>query len=183
MRADLRNLISIPRSRTVNFSGSNVLDLALASRSLYAVNANSIVSHAFPCCVRGGECCPADGQKRAASCCFHWRVQQWMNRTLWHVSPEENLIMSSTRSSWYDQPWRTYPVGLDLRRFSPHELHLDLQRQDAMHVAASTIGRGFSYYQAPNETEVRRRRRQRAYEEHATRRVRQPSASASQGAQ
>ena len=76
-RADLRNLLCVPRSRAEGFVGSHVLDLAVAPRSLQAVNRATIAEYAFPCCRKGGECCTALG-----SCCSFRQVHTFLNSQL-----------------------------------------------------------------------------------------------------
>ena len=85
MRADLRNLLNVPRSRTRAFHGSNVLDLAVASRVLIAVTNETISNHAFPCCKPGGACCPWRDSRQISTqvgCCAHFRVNEWLRRTV-----------------------------------------------------------------------------------------------------
>ena len=77
MRCDTRNLLNLPRGRAAAFTGSHTLDLAVAARSLIAVDAASIFEYAFPCCRRGGACCPFS----QPGCCSHWRVGEWLART------------------------------------------------------------------------------------------------------
>jgi hypothetical protein len=82
-RADTRNLLNVPRSLIPSLRGSNVLDLAIASRSLIAIDAATVGRHAFPCCAPGAECCPRTGRNRLVnSCCAHFRVNAWMNRVM-----------------------------------------------------------------------------------------------------
>ena len=53
MRADCRNLLCIHRGARSQFRGSDVLDMAVAARAMFPVDAKSILWHAFPCCARG----------------------------------------------------------------------------------------------------------------------------------
>ena len=76
MRADFRNLLHLPRTRS--FLGSSTLDLAVAARALVAVDGNTIRNYAFPCCEPGGGCCPLSRGRPAGSCCAHWRVHAWL---------------------------------------------------------------------------------------------------------
>ena len=77
-RADCRNLLSIPRPAS-RFHGSAALDLATATRRLVAVDNTTIASHAYPCCMRGGECCrPAT----PGGCCSLKAVNAWLEGTL-----------------------------------------------------------------------------------------------------
>ena len=89
MRMDCRNLLGLPRRSPIQ--DSNILDLAVASRSLVRVNASSIFQEAYPCCRPGGACCPT--QSRGAkvlgdpSCCY-WRhvrrhLQQLLSTEVW----------------------------------------------------------------------------------------------------
>ena len=99
MRADTRNVLHIPRKRATSFVSSHVLDMAIASKVLFAVDAKSILNFAFPCCARGRECCPDQW------CCPHWRVQMYLNRVLKSGGDD---IRRFTRTSWYDEKWHVW---------------------------------------------------------------------------
>lgn len=75
-RMDIRNVLSLPRSRRGQWVSSNTLDLALAARVLHPVDATTILSHAFPCCRSGGECC-----KNSFRCCLPRDVRLWVTQT------------------------------------------------------------------------------------------------------
>ena len=141
MRADLRNLLAIPRARGGHFLGSSVLDLASTSRLLQAVNESSIGTKAFPCCVKGGACCPSEH----AMCCSHNSVHKWMQREFASGRGGASLL-GSTRSSWYDSA---------KMRFRPHGEMVDLGEWDAQksHTApegSHIRGVGFGYYREPS---------------------------------
>ena len=102
MRADMRNVLHIPRKRAHLFVGSHVLDMAISSKVLFAVNANTILKFAFPCCARGRECCPGPDHRY---CCTHWRVHMYLNRVI--TSGGED-IQRFTRTSWYDEKWHVW---------------------------------------------------------------------------
>ena len=77
-RMDIRNVLSLPRSRRNRWLSSNALDLALAARVLHPVDDTTILSHAFPCCRSGGACC-----KHPSRCCLGYgpqRVGLWLTR-------------------------------------------------------------------------------------------------------
>jgi hypothetical protein len=91
MRADCRNFLAIPRRRERAFAGSPTLDLATLGKTLFPVDATTISAHAFPCCARGGACCPGHQH-----CCTHWAVEQWMR----HSGAD---LQWFTRNRWYEQ--------------------------------------------------------------------------------
>ena len=78
LRADCRNLICLPHSRRRRFLGSPVLDLATASRKLFQVDADSMRTHAYPCCADGAECCLRGSTHR--HCCTKETVTAWMRK-------------------------------------------------------------------------------------------------------
>ena len=47
-----------------------------AARAIFAVNANSVHEHAYPCCKPGGKCCPALGSR----CCRSGDTLRWHRR-------------------------------------------------------------------------------------------------------
>ena len=148
VRADYRNLLSLPRSRAAQLAGSNVLDLAVAARALLAVDASTIRHYAFPCCAPGGECCP-DAVAVRNSCCAHWRVHEWMQRELREGKLDIGLSYL-TRTTWYDQGERRLRPHAQLLRLQ----ETDLQRSDLVNATGqlrkgSAFGAGgFSYYRA-----------------------------------
>ena len=75
-RYDGRNLLCVPRSRRAELALSSTLDLAAAARAIFAVNANSVHEHAYPCCKPGGKCCPALGSR----CCRSGDTLRWHRR-------------------------------------------------------------------------------------------------------
>ena len=95
MKADCRNLLALPRRREAAFAGSPALDLATLSKTLFAVDATTVHSHAFPCCARGGVCCPTP-----RTCCTHWQVEQWLRRTNADGGAD---LQYFTRTRWYEQ--------------------------------------------------------------------------------
>ena len=104
MRADVRNLLHVPRSRKGSFVGSNALDLAVAAKVLFAVTPRTIASFAFPCCRRGGECCPVgpSGKLARNTCCMHWKVHEWLREALQLGLDDTRRF---TRTTWYDEKW------------------------------------------------------------------------------
>ena len=95
MQADLRNLLHIPRSRRKQLERSNVLDLAVASRVLFAITADTVQDFAYPCCRLGGVCCPTPQH-----CCSHNLVHQWMKSVVQHGGAD---LQWYARTTWYDQ--------------------------------------------------------------------------------
>ena len=75
-RYDGRNLLCVPRSRRAELALSSTLDLAAAARAIFAVNANSVHEHAYPCCKPGGKCCPTLGSR----CCRSGDTLRWHRR-------------------------------------------------------------------------------------------------------
>ncbi|KAL1510234.1 hypothetical protein AB1Y20_006560 [Prymnesium parvum] len=100
MQADIRNLLHIPRARRPLFRGSNVLDVAVASRTLFAVTAETIGGFAYPCCRLGEPCCPS-----SYHCCSHNLVNKWLNSIVRQGGAD---LQWSTRTSWYDQQMHVF---------------------------------------------------------------------------
>jgi len=129
-RADIRNVLSIPRSRRYDFQSSATLSLAVQARVLLMVTNETISEHAFPCCKRGGACCPLVGPGGSASyCCSLSRVHKWMNRVVRRGGED---LQWSTRTTWYDQHWHILWPGL-----------FEIQQQERLR-NASTAGLSFN---------------------------------------
>ena len=149
MRADFRNLLHLPRTRS--FLGSSTLDLAVAARALVAVDGNTIRNYAFPCCEPGGGCCPLSRGRPAGSCCAHWRVHAWLVEQAKAGAIDLSLAFA-TRTTWYDQKARRFAAHAHLQRMQAH----DLRRADLLNASGRvhTPGPGgFSYYEAGYEKE------------------------------
>ncbi|KAL1528925.1 hypothetical protein AB1Y20_010247 [Prymnesium parvum] len=74
-RYDCRNLLALPKGSGAHFHTSHVLRGVAASERLFAVNAASIMTHAFPIpCTRGGPCCHTG----PFHCCKQRCVHAWM---------------------------------------------------------------------------------------------------------
>jgi len=84
--------------------GCGAVDIALSSRALIPVEAETISGLAFPCCRRGEECCPVDPGGRRRECCTHAKVHQWMQRIVREGGSDLQFV---TRTTWYDQKWAT----------------------------------------------------------------------------
>lgn len=135
MRADLRNVIHFPKERYALLQGSSGLDLAVSLRGLQAVNASTLPQHAFPCCVRGGECCPVDRKGAVHSCCSHGLVHKWMNRAVRGGGAD---LQWFTRTTWYDQHFHVFQRAKAL-----------LHHQHEEWAGRSISGVGFSYNTPP----------------------------------
>lgn len=142
LRADLRNLLHLPRSRSADFEGSHVLDLAVASKVLLPLTHKEISRFAFPCCARDSECCPcltlprrrsrsrsAAGQ-RCPHCCSHWRVHAYLNKQLASAGEDTRRF---TRTMWYDEWWQ---------RWHPHARAPSRWLRSAL-LARNSSARGF----------------------------------------
>lgn len=132
IRADIRNLLHVPREMHASLRDMGALDVAVAARALQAVSAETIGQHAFPCCVRGGECCPAGGR----DCCAHYRVDRWLRQS---GGDHGGDLQWFTRHTWYDQSWL---------RFGRADEMLLLQQQ------VRARGAGFSYLGKPNRSRL-----------------------------
>ena len=121
MRADCRNLLCIHRGARSQFRGSDVLDMAVAARAMFPVDAKSILWHAFPCCARGGACCPPGrGPKRLwPGCCSHGRVHEWLSQQI-ATGGTDVRWFAATR--WYDQGHFTYRKHSVLHALHTREL-------------------------------------------------------------
>lgn len=85
-RMDCRNLIHLPDRWRSRFGGSKVLADARASSQLVPVDEHSVLQFAYPCCARGGRCCPSisteelgtgkslQGSSEPAACCTEKQV-------------------------------------------------------------------------------------------------------------
>ncbi|KAG8464903.1 hypothetical protein KFE25_012266 [Diacronema lutheri] len=74
VRADCRNILAFPRSRHAEFDGSPTLKLALTTLALLPTSASVVAEQGFPCCARGGACCPA----AHGPCCTERTTSQWL---------------------------------------------------------------------------------------------------------
>ena len=137
-RADIRNILNVPHERTAKLLGSPILDLAAQSRKLFAVDASTIHQFAFPCCVKGRACCPAE--RRYAECCAHYRVSEWMSDVLNHGGAD---LQWGTRATWYDQ--RLWVWGPQLA----HVQHQEMTRN------TSSQYYGLSYNKEPPANEYK----------------------------
>jgi hypothetical protein len=124
VRADLRNLLHVPREQHKRFAGSSGLDLAVALRGLQAVNASTLSQHAFPCCARGAECCPIGRRGHTRSCCSHGAVHKWLNRVVQHGGAD---LQWSTRTTWYDQHRHIFQRARDLLHYQEEERRRPLE--------------------------------------------------------
>ena len=104
-RMDIRNVLSLPRSRRGQWVSSNALDLALAARVLHPVDATTILSHAFPCCRAGGECC-----KDSFRCCLPRDVRLWVTQ-----ATREWLALNKTEERLETNQGRVDPRLFTLR--------------------------------------------------------------------
>jgi FkbM family methyltransferase len=118
MRADCRNLFCVHRGARRAFWGSDTLDMAIASRAMFAVDASTIGHHAFPCCARGEECCT-----RAWSCCAHSLVHRWLGKQIAVGGTDVRLF---ARTRWFDHKAFVYRQHAML-----HALHLRELRRPA----------------------------------------------------
>ena len=132
IRADLRNLIHFPRERHGLLAESATLNLAVALRGLVAVNSSTISKHGFPCCLRGGKCCPTDTQGRLrGQCCSHGAVHMWMSEVVRNGGAD---LQWSTRTTWYDQHRYRF-------QRAPYLLHYQEQVRERL----TTSGTGFTF--------------------------------------
>ena len=80
---DCRNLLNFPRGKRFR---SDTLDLAFASKSMVRVDTRSIFEHAYPCCLEGRECCPANSRGARIlgdpSCCYWRHVRRHLHALL-----------------------------------------------------------------------------------------------------
>jgi FkbM family methyltransferase len=120
-RADIRNLLHLPRARADAFRGAHALDMAVAAKALFPVNAKTVLGFAFPCCGRGRECCPCGRQSaRSCDCCSHWRVRGYLNRVL--ATGGED-VRRFARTPWYEQWWHVWhPANESQSRWQQREL-------------------------------------------------------------
>jgi len=101
-RQDTRNLLAFPQESTHGREGerlwrrSSVLATAVASRRLLAVTNETIEHLAFPCCARGGECCPQG--RRGAVCCSPKLVHAWLAH---YTGVGGHDLQYYTRSQWF----------------------------------------------------------------------------------
>ena len=131
MRADVRNILHLPRSRAAAFADSYALDLAVASKVLHAVGSRDVLQYAFPCCAAGAACCPR-GKSIGAQCCSQGRVHRWLNRIIRNGGED---VQRFTRTSWYDQEWN---------RWRPHRSYEVTRQKLNRRGDPSTDGGGFA---------------------------------------
>lgn len=105
IRMDCRNLLCVPASRISTLLRSATLDLAVSSRVLLAVDAATILSHAYPCCRSHLACCPL-GPVEGGSCCSPHRIQEWRQaQNLTNADTPRPLRRAErfTAASWWRQ--------------------------------------------------------------------------------
>lgn len=107
---DFRNLLNVPRERSAAFAQSDAVALLFAAEALVRVEATgspytSIFEVVWPCCAKGGECCPGDDVHRK-DCCSEGLVLAWAKRN--NVQPAARLGWKTGRK-WFDK-WH-YRLG------------------------------------------------------------------------
>lgn len=76
---DLRNILCIPRSKSVAFGRSNGFNLLLAMDAIKRVTSKDIAEIILPCCALGGECCPGN-DLNGRDCCNEEIVLEWYSK-------------------------------------------------------------------------------------------------------
>jgi FkbM family methyltransferase len=76
---DLRNILCIPRKRSVAFGQSNSFNLLVLMGALQRVTSENISQEILPCCTLGGECCPGN-DLNGAGCCTEPVVLEWYDK-------------------------------------------------------------------------------------------------------
>jgi FkbM family methyltransferase len=74
---DFRNILAVPRHRSIDIIYSDAVNLLMASNSIVRVDSNTIFDWVYPCCKLGGECCPGDDPDDS-SCCHEDTVLKWL---------------------------------------------------------------------------------------------------------
>lgn len=106
------------------------------------VDAETISRFAYPCCRRGGECCPLSRRGTVRQgCCSQSVVAAWLARTIRHGGED---LQYYTRTSWWDQKW-------NVMRGS-HQEALRLASQWRLNSSVS----GLTFYRFRREQRLRR---------------------------
>lgn len=88
---DYRNLLNIPRSKSLDLIRSDTINLLDATNSITRLpvrkeGQKTIFDLVMPCCALGGECCPGD-DINDKSCCSEGLVLKWLDQN----KPDVNL--------------------------------------------------------------------------------------------
>ncbi len=88
---DYRNLLNIPRSKSLDLIRSDTINLLDATNSITRLpvrkeGQKTIFDLVMPCCALGGECCPGD-DINDKSCCSEGLVLKWLDEN----KPDVNL--------------------------------------------------------------------------------------------
>lgn len=76
---DMRNVLCIPRGKSVAFGSSDGFNLLHATEGIQRVTSEDIAEKVLPCCALGGECCPGN-DINAADCCTYDMVKEWYDK-------------------------------------------------------------------------------------------------------
>jgi hypothetical protein len=75
----LRNILCVPRSKSVALGQSNGFNLMLAMDAIKRVTSKDIAEIILPCCALGGECCPGN-DLNGPDCCTEKIVLEWHSK-------------------------------------------------------------------------------------------------------
>ena len=99
---DMRNILCIPRNKSVAFGSSNGFGMLLMMEGLKRVTSGDIAQVILPCCALGGECCPGD-DINGENCCTEELVSEWYDKNKGaHGIPPAMLA----RKEFLTQQWR-----------------------------------------------------------------------------
>ena len=88
---DYRNLLNIPRSKSLELIRSDTFNLLDATNSITRLPVRkekdkTVFDLVMPCCALGGECCPGD-DINDKNCCSEELVLKWLDENKPDVNP------------------------------------------------------------------------------------------------
>mmetsp|Transcript_2495 Transcript_2495/g.3460 ORF Transcript_2495/g.3460 Transcript_2495/m.3460 type:complete len:188 (-) Transcript_2495:925-1488(-) len=103
---DLRNVLCIPRKRSLAFGKSDGFNLLLATKALKRVTSADIAEVILPCCALGGECC-VGSDLNGPNCCSEKVVTDWYDKHKEVAKPPPMMLgWKSARKQFLTQHWR-----------------------------------------------------------------------------
>ena len=103
---DLRNILCIPRGRSVAFGTSDGFNLLLKMKGIQRITSESIAKIILPCCALGGECCQGN-DLNGKDCCTEKVVLEWHKKhEETHDPPIGTLAFKEGRQEFLRQQYR-----------------------------------------------------------------------------
>lgn len=103
---DLRNVLCIPRDRSVAFGTSDAFNILLRMNGIQRITSTNIAEKILPCCALGGECCQGN-DLYGKDCCTEKVVQEWYKQHKEsHIAPVGTLAFKGGRQQFLKEQYR-----------------------------------------------------------------------------